>query len=226
MRNVVVAAYLVCCVLMLILHSAEGLFGFGDKKKREAEEREKAAKEQNTVGLGLASLAQALNDPEVMRETMAMMEDPETMEEIRKLMQDPSFIEDMEKLKHDPTFSEVLKSAKQELQKDPRITKAALRDAAESMSAPKMSDAELGLEGLRKAATDPELLRETLEMLKDPDVAAEVAAMMADPAFQAEMKKMTDSPKYKEALNEAKEAMADLAKDPANLEKMKARAKF
>lgn len=50
----------------------------------------------------------------------------------------------------------------------------------------KISDAQLGLQELAKAARNPKALVEAMEMLKDPEIAAEVGVsrLLANPSIQ------------------------------------------
>merc|ERR1719161_1032273 len=68
---------------------------------------------------------------------------------------------------------------------------------AERYRAGEINDAELGMANLQKAARDPAMLKQAMDMFKDPNTMAEVKKMMADPAFkmqaEAMMKKMKAS---------------------------------
>ena len=84
------------------------------------------------------------------------------------------------------------------------------------------------MQELAKAAKNPKLLAEAMEMLKDPEIAAEVVdeqwspsacrcdvscfplqvqAMMKDPSFQAEMKQFTESSNFKTAMHRTAEEL-------------------
>jgi hypothetical protein len=119
----------------------------------------------------------------------------------------------MEELKKDPSFVSAVSTAK-ELYEDPAKAQNILqqiKDDAIAAGLPggseKLSDAEIGLRELGKAARNPKLLADALEMLKDPETVAEVQAMMKDPAFQAEMKKYTEDPNFKLAMKKAAQEM-------------------
>jgi predicted TIM-barrel fold metal-dependent hydrolase len=84
------------------------------------------------------------------------------------------------------------------------------------------SDFELGMGEMARAAKNPKVLAEALEMLKDPEVAAQVEAMMKDPKFVAEARKLSNNPNFKEAMSNAAEDIERLSKDPAVMSKLKA----
>ncbi len=79
------------------------------------------------------------------------------------------------------------------------------------------NDVEVGMQELKKMASDPNELRDTMAMLQDPEVQAEVNAMMADPAFQEEMKVYAESAQFKEAMEKAQAVMEELQADPAKM---------
>ena len=83
------------------------------------------------------------------------------------------------------------------------------------------SDFELGMQEVTKAARNPKLLAEALEMLKDPEVAAAVDAMMKDPKFVAEARRLTENPNFKQAMSRAAEDIEQLSKDPLLMSKLK-----
>ena len=83
------------------------------------------------------------------------------------------------------------------------------------------SDFELGMQEVAKAARNPKLLAEALEMLKDPEVAAEVDAMMKDPKFVEEARRLTQNPKFKDAMSRAADDIEQLSKDPLLMNKLK-----
>ena len=83
----------------------------------------------------------------------------------------------------------------------------------------------MGLEGLAKAADNPNFLQEALGMMDDPEVQAEVKKLMEDPSFKAEMENMMARPEYQEAMKKAQEELAELSKDPAKLAELQQQAR-
>jgi len=132
-------------------------------------------------------------------------------------MKDPAFVKQFESIKDNSNYQNILKLSNQKYNED-KISevysqvaaKAALANAEkekierEVKSRGGAYNAQLGLHGLSQAASDPDSLLETMEMLKDPEVQKEVQEMMKDPAFIAEMKKYTDDPLFKKAMEKAK----------------------
>lgn len=216
-------AYLSLTILLIhLLSTADAIFGSKkeDKKgKDDKKEREFSGKDSAALGLmGLADMAKNL-DTKSMMELQAMMEDPETMAEVQKLMQDPEFQQEMNKITSDPTFTKAMSSAQELLGKE----KAGdiYKHLAEERNNPKKSDFEIGMSELAKAAKNPKVLAEALELLKDPEMAAEVQAMMKDPAFVAEMQKVTSDPNFKSAMERAAGDIELMSKE-AKLNKLKA----
>ncbi len=161
------------------------------------------------------------------------------MAEVEKLMKDPAFLEEMEKLKSNPMMAKAMENA-QEIMNDPeklgqfyKDMESGMKALADSMGGAggreggtdSPSDAQMGLSGLAQAASNPELLAETLKMLDDPEVQSEVQKMMQDPAFQQEMQNMMNAPEYHDAMKKAAEQMEKLAEDPAELAELQEQAR-
>lgn len=210
MRQILLCAF----VILLLIVPSMGIFGFGRKKNEEKEKKE------GDVAAGLAALHASMNDPESLKETMALLEDPEAMAEVRRMMADPSFVKEMEQLKRDPKFVKAMGQA-QEMVKDPGNVQRIQRDlttGARQLDALEKegrgqgktdgrTDAEIGLAGLAAAARDPELLKDAMASLEDPETMAEVRKMMADPAFRAEMERLKSSPQFQAAMEGAAEQL-------------------
>ena len=87
-----------------------------------------------------------MNDPNAMQELQEMMNDPQVMKEVEALLQDPNFIKEYEELKKNPEF-----------------IRSVMNQGSDETEKP-LSDAELGFRELAKAAQDPSMLKETLEV--------------------------------------------------------------
>lgn len=127
---------------------------------------------KSTIAAGMDTLRSTATDPSAFRDALESLNDPETLKEVRKLMDDPNFKKEMEILKNDPMFLSAAEKARTVFE-DPQKA-AELVSELSKMNRDKASDAQLGLAELGKAAKDPKLLAEAMEMLKDPTISAEV----------------------------------------------------
>lgn len=66
---------------------------------------------------------------------------------------------------------------------------------AERHRAGELNDAELGMANMQRAARDPAMLKQAMDMFKDPNTMAEVKKMMQDPAFKAQAEAMVNKMK-------------------------------
>ncbi|KAL7575902.1 hypothetical protein ACA910_000703 [Epithemia clementina (nom. ined.)] len=72
-----------------------------------------------------------------------------------------------------------------------------------------LQDIQMGMEGLKQAGKDPELLAQLMRDMQDPEMMAAAQEMMNDKKFQAEMKKFSKSKEFKESLKTTKEMLSD-----------------
>ncbi|KAL7569349.1 hypothetical protein ACA910_016891 [Epithemia clementina (nom. ined.)] len=70
-------------------------------------------------------------------------------------------------------------------------------------------DIQMGMEGLKQAGKDPELLAQLMRDMQDPEIMAAAQEMMNDIKCQAEMKKFSKSKEFKESLKTTKEMLSD-----------------
>jgi hypothetical protein len=201
-----IATLFIVMLMVSFVGRVEGLFGFGDKKKREKEDGPR----RSDVEAGLETLRQNMNDPQAMRETLEMLKDPEVMAEVKRMQSDPAFIKDMEKLKSDPRYRESVENAREKAQQF--AAKAAPRSRGEGGAAGgERTDVEIGLQGLAQAANDPDALRTAFEALQDPDTQADVKRMMSDPKFRAQMEQLKSSPQFQAAMDNAREKIGKMS---------------
>jgi myosin-crossreactive antigen len=202
---------LLVALLCVTLRPSEAAFGFKSKEQKEAEKMAK-----NSVNAGINALNDVANDPRAAMEAMQMLNDPAARAEVEKMMQDPAFKKEMEKLKHNPQYLQAVENAR-EMFADPEKAARVQRELMEGEQ--KLTDAQLGMRELSKAASDPQMLAEAMEMMKDPEIAKEVQEMMKDPAFQAEMRRYTESPEFKHSMNKAAQEIEKIASDPVQMKK-------
>jgi hypothetical protein len=88
---------------------------------------------------------------------MMQLNDPKTKAEVDRMLADPTFRRQLEKMKNDPSYRDTIDG-----------TKAALADSAVNSDGDTISDAQLGMSELAKAAKDPKLMAEAMNMMKDP----------------------------------------------------------
>ena len=134
---------------------------FGRKKHKESEDA------SDLVQSGIDALREAARDPSILQNAVDAMGDPNTMKEVKKMMNDPAFVKEMEKLRNDPYVRKALEATV-------GIDRGDQINFLNSAKKLKQSDAHLGLEELMKAAKNPKLLAEAMEMLKYPSIVAEV----------------------------------------------------
>ncbi len=75
-----------------------------------------------SAALGLDGLAAAAGNPNILGETLKMLDDPEVQKEVQKLMNDPAFKSEMEGMMTRPEYQDAMKKAQEELaeiSKDP-----------------------------------------------------------------------------------------------------------
>ena len=134
---------------------------FGGKKDKENKKDDISAKE--TLALGIESMMKNANDPQALKEIQDMLKDPEAMAEVQKLMKDPSFVKEIEKLKENPLYQNAMQQAA-ELYQDPQRAAEILemKRQAEAQLEEQLSDAELGIRELQKAAKNPKMLAEAM----------------------------------------------------------------
>ncbi len=123
--------------IVICICSSDAFFGKGKKKEEDAKKQAK---------LGADMLVKTMNDPNAMHELQEMMNDPQVMKEVEALLQDPNFIKEYEELKKNPEF-----------------IRSVMNQGSDETEKP-LSDAELGFRELAKAAQDPSMLKETLEV--------------------------------------------------------------
>lgn len=212
---------LLLLVIFISINNTDGFFG-GKKKE---EKKEISAKD--SLVLGIESLMKSSNDPNALLEIQGMLKDPEALAQVQKMMNDPEFQQEMERLKSNPVYANAMAQAA-ELYNDP--TRAAeileMKRQAETQVEDELTDAELGFKELQKAAKNPKMLAEAMEMLKDPEIQKEVQAMMKDPDFQRQMKAYTDSPSFKKAAAYAAGEVDRIAQDPVKLKQFEQEMKF
>jgi uncharacterized protein YjgD (DUF1641 family) len=117
------------------------------------------------------------NNPTAMKETLALLSDPSTRAELEELMRDPAFQKEMEKLKSNPVYMNALQSAKEMFDNPEKLATLHSQMAAKVNEVNEdgaTSDVALGIQELSKAAKNPKMLADAMEMLKDPDVVKEV----------------------------------------------------
>ena len=118
----------------------------------------------------------ATRDPQVLKDAMRALKDPSTMREVEKLMSDPAFIKEMERLKTDAKFASAVESAKSLYNDADRAAKVFgdLSAQAANRREAGVSDAQLGMSELSKAAKDPQMLVDAMQIMQDPEIAMEV----------------------------------------------------
>ena len=75
-----------------------------------------------SANMGLEGLAAATQNPNVLGETLKMLDDPEVQQEVKKLMNDPTFKNEMERMMSSDIYADAMKKAQDELaelSKDP-----------------------------------------------------------------------------------------------------------
>ena len=145
--------YVVLLLLLSLLSTpTTALFGGGEQKKKE-----EAATDSLKEGLEL------LKDPKNVREAMMQLNDPATKREVDRMLADPTFRKQLERMKSDPAYRATIDGTKAALA-DP--DNAAGREVNQDGDA--VSDAQLGMSELAKAAKDPKLMAEAMNMMKDP----------------------------------------------------------
>lgn len=75
-----------------------------------------------SAGMGLDGLAAATQNPNILGDTLKMLDDPEIQQEVKKLMNDPSFKNEMEQMMSSPEYADAMQKAQEELaelSKDP-----------------------------------------------------------------------------------------------------------
>lgn len=152
-------------VLTCTSNVVNGFFG----GKKEKEEQKIGAKE--SVALGIDMMMQAASDPASLKEAMSMLNDPATRKEVESMMADPAFKKEMEKMKNNPVYMNAVQGAKEVLEPQ---RGAGSRGRAASPEVEDLSDADLGMQQMMKAAKDPKMIAEAMEMMKDPETAAQV----------------------------------------------------
>lgn len=213
---------LLLLVIFISINNTDAFFG-GKKKE---DKKEISAKD--SLVLGIESLMKSSNDPNALLEIQGMLKDPEALAQVQKMMKDPEFQQEMERLKSNPVYANAMAQAA-DLYNNP--TRAAeileMKRQAETLNPEdELTDAELGFKELQKAAKNPKMLAEAMEMLKDPEIQKEVQAMMKDPDFQRQMKAYTDSPSFKKAAAYAAGEVDRIAQDPVKLKQFEQEMKF
>ena len=145
---------------------------FGGKKDKEEDKKISA---KDSVALGVNMMMEAASDPRAMREAMeALSNDPATRREVEQMMADPAFRKEMEKMKSNPVMMNAIQGAKDML--DPQRA-ANIQSQMAAHQEEELSDAALGMQEMIKAAKNPKMLADAMEMMKDPETAAEVCFM-------------------------------------------------
>lgn len=142
---------------------------FGAKKDRD-EDKKIGVKE--SVALGVDMMMQAASDPNTLKEAMSALNDPATRKEVESMMADPAFRREMEKMKSNPVYMNAIQGAKDML--DPQRA-AHIQSQISTQQETDLSDAALGMQEMMKAAKNPKMLADAMEMMKDPETAAEVS---------------------------------------------------
>lgn len=181
----------------------------------------------------LADVMESMKDPEIMAEAQKMMEDPAFQAEMKKFTKQRGFKDAAAKVKQqfdaiqsDPEAAaaltaqvETFMSGHAQMRKDEGADKArtAARHAAGrsfGMESSGMQVAEgtaqMGLEALKAASNDPEMLAEAMAQMKDPAVMREVQRLMADPQFAQQIRVLSQSPEFKDAIGASAEAMKNM----------------
>ena len=166
MRIIALSTVLLICTSNVV----DGFFG----AKKEKEEQKIGAKE--SVALGIDMMMQAASDPSSLKEAMSMLNDPATRKEVESMMADPAFKKEMEKMKNNPVYMNAVQGAKEVLEPQ-RVASSRGKMAAQEVE--ELSDAELGMQQMMKAAKDPKMIADAMEMMKDPETAAQVANRLA-----------------------------------------------
>lgn len=85
-----------------------------------------------------------------------------------------------------------------------------------SLSSAQYDDAEqakrdmmVGMQGLKAAKENPELMAQLMRDMANPEMMKEAQKMMQDPTWQKEMKKFQESPDFKESIKKTKEMLKD-----------------
>lgn len=143
------------------------------KKRKEKERERREGLTDRSEGRGVD---ERLAPPGGVKEAMEILFDSATIRDVQALMNDPDFVRQMEQLKSNPQNADAVKSAKDlfldEAKAASLFSQIARRDGERASLG--LTDAQLGMTELKRAAKDPTILSETLEMLKDPSVVAEV----------------------------------------------------
>ena len=77
---------------------------------------------KTSAAMGLEGLAAAAKNPNILGETLKMLDDPDVQKEVQKLMNDESFKSEIEGMMALPEYQEAMKKAQEdlaELSKDP-----------------------------------------------------------------------------------------------------------
>lgn len=157
-------------VLLFICASTFTSALFGGKKDKD-EDKKIGVKE--SVALGVDMMMQAAGDPRALKEAMSALNDPATRKEVESMMADPAFRREMEKMKSNPVYMNAIQGAKDML--DPQRA-ASIQSQISSQQDSELSDAALGMQEMMKAAKNPKMLADAMEMMKDPETAAEVTS--------------------------------------------------
>lgn len=162
MRIILLSSLLLLCTSNVV----NGFFG----GKKEKEEKKIGAKE--SVALGIDMMMQAASDPSSLKEAMSMLNDPATRKEVESMMADPAFKKEMEKMKNNPVYMNAVQGAKEMLVPQPGANS---RGKTAPQEVEEISDADLGMQQLMKAAKDPKMIADAAKMMEDPEIAAQVS---------------------------------------------------
>ena len=145
------------------------------------------------------------------------------------MMDDPAFKRQMESMMADPNVAKAKDKVRDFISDDERLStiysQLKTGGAAGVPEAPVHDgkyNAQLGMNEMARAASDPRELAEAMEMMKDPEVQRQVQEMMKDPQFKAEMKRYTENPRFKQAMDTAAEKVQEISQDPVKMENIKA----
>lgn len=72
-----------------------------------------------------------------------------------------------------------------------------------------LQDIQLGLQGLKEAASNPALMAQLLRDMQDPELMAEAKEMMDDPEYKKKMAEMTKDKAFQDSLKNYANAMKD-----------------
>jgi uncharacterized protein YjgD (DUF1641 family) len=156
-------------LLLLVISAPSVTFAFFGGRKDKEDDQKIGAKE--SVALGVDMMMQAASDPRALKEAMSALNDPATRREVESMMADPAFRKEMEKMKSNPVYMNAIQGAKDML--DPQRA-AHIQSQMAAHEEADLSDASLGMQEMIKAAKNPKMLADAMEMMKDPETAAEV----------------------------------------------------